>query len=338
MSVVPFAKSVLVAILICASIHAQTPTVVYECSTNYTGKFNQSANEYGDEITLLGNKRVITQIQIEYFAAFVPSGDEVARLRFYENSGPLWMNNKDYKTPLSPPLWETTFPVRTGFNTATISVPNVTVPLRFTWTVQFFGIAMTTTDHAGLLLYGDPTIGSSFNDFWELRATGWSPVRIPGIPKNNFAAKIMAVESAPPPPALSVAVEGNNLRLSWPAGTSGLVLETRASVDSGYWEPVLPFALQVGTVFQTAVPIGPGNRIFRLNSNPQPPLLVTAQAGSVRLRWSAAVGGQTLQASSTLNPIDWTDLPTPSRPIGDYYESSVPTDSPFRFFRLVKKP
>ena len=336
MSVVPFAKSLLVGILICASVRAQSPTVVYECSTNYTGQFNQSVNEYGDEIILFGNKRVITQIQFEYFAAFVPSGDEVGRLRFYENSGPAWMGNKDYQTPTSPPLFETTFPVRVGFNTATITVPNITVPLRFTWTVQFFGIAMTSTDYAGLLFYGNPTIGSSFKDYWELRSTGWVPLLIPGIPRSNFAAKITAVDAAPALPSVSVAVEGSNLRLSWPATSTGLTLESREDINTGYWEPVLPFPLQVGSVFQTTVPIGSGNRIFRLNSSPQPPLLVTAQAGSVRLRWSAAVGGQTLQGTTSLGSTNWTDLPTPTRPVGDYYESSVPLDSPFQFFRLKK--
>src|SRR5262245_57087681 len=101
MSAARFAKFLFAGILICVAVRAQTPVVVYETSTNYSGKFNQSLNEYGDEIILFGNKRVITQFQFEYFSAFVPSGDEIARVRFYANTGPAWRGNGDYKTPAS---------------------------------------------------------------------------------------------------------------------------------------------------------------------------------------------------------------------------------------------
>lgn len=336
MSAVRFAKTLLVAILISTSVFAQTPSVVYETSTNYSGNFVQTTNECGDEIILLGNKRVITQIQIEYFGKFAPSGDEVARIRFYENTGPAWMGNNDYRTPASPPLWETTFPVGLGFNTATISVPYVQVPLRFTWTVQFFGIGMTPTDHAGLLIYGPPLVGSSFNDYWEQKTNSWIPLRVPGL-TNNFACKILAVDAAPPPPSVMTTIDGNSLRLSWPATAAGFYLESKPAVDRGLWEPVVPLALRVGDFFQTTVPIGSGNRLFRLNTKPEPPLLISAQNGSVRLRWSAAIGGQTLQTKSAAEASTWTDLATPSRPIGDYYEATVPIGATVQFFRLVKK-
>jgi hypothetical protein len=337
MSVTPLAKSLLVAILICASVFAQTPAVVYETSTNYSGQFLQTANEYGDEITLLGNKRFITQIQIEYFGKFTPNGDEVARLRFYQNTGPNWMGHRDYPTPASPPLWETTFPVGLGFNTATIAVPNVQVPLNFTWTVQFFGIEMTATDHAGLLIYGDPIVGTSWKDYWELRPEGWVPMQIQGQ-RVNFACKILALDAAPLPPSLTTTIDGNSLRLSWPAATAtGFYLESRPAVDSGVWAPVLPIALRVGDFYQITIPIEAGNRLFRLNTKPQPPLLISAQNGSVRLRWSSAVGGQIVQTKTSAASSTWTDVPTPSRPNGDFYEVTVPTSSDMQFFRLVKK-
>lgn len=336
MSLTGLNKTILVWLLICVSVSAQTPTVVYETSANYSGKFVQTPFEYGDEIVLMGTNRVVTQIQIEYFSAFVPSGDELARLRFYENTGPAWMRNKDYLMPASPPLWEATFPVGLGFNTATITVPYIQVPGRFTWTVQFFGIAMTPTDHAGLLIYGPPVIGSSFNDYWEHRNDGWIPLRVGGV-TNNFACKILAVDAAPALPNLTTRIEGNTLRLSWPATATGFYLESRPGVDVGVWAPVTPLALRIGDFFETSVPIESGSRAFRLNTKPEPPLLISAENGSVRLRWSAAVGGQTLQTKSALESSTWTDIASPSRPNGDYYETTVTTGSGAQFFRLVKK-
>jgi hypothetical protein len=329
-------KTIVAFLLICASLRAQTPTVVYETSTNYSGKFNVSTNEYGDEIILMGNKQIITQMQIEYFGDFTPTGDEVARVRFYQNTGPSWMGNNQYLTPANPPLWEATFPVGLGFSTATLAVPYVNVPLRFTWTVQFFGIPMNSTEKAGLLIYGDPIVGSSFNDFWELRPDGWVPQRIPGVPKNNFAARFMAVDAAPPPPSLITTIQGNSLKLSWPAAQSGFYLESRPAVDGGVWSPVMPLALRVGDFYETTVPIESGNRLFRLNTKPEPPLLISMESGSVRLRWSSAIGGQTLQTKSGVAST-WTDIATPSRPVGDYYEITLPAGADVQFFRLVKK-
>src|SRR5438093_1435281 len=134
MSPVRFAQRLILGILFCASIFAQTPVVVYEDSTNYSGKFNLSANEYGDEILLDGSARIVTQLQFEYVGNFTPQGDEAARVRFYANTGPGWKGSPQYLTPASPPLWETVIPVSGGLNTATITVPNIKVPGRFTWT------------------------------------------------------------------------------------------------------------------------------------------------------------------------------------------------------------
>jgi hypothetical protein len=342
MSANRFVHTLIAGISFCASIAAQTvptPVVVYENSTNYTGKFNMSANEYGDEIILLGNAHFITQFQFEYVGNFVAQGDETARLRFYANTGPNWQGatNADYATPAAIPLWETVIPISSGFNTATVTVPYVDVPLRFTWTIQFFGITMATNDNAGLLFYGQPTIGSSFNDYWELLTTGWWLERYLDIPHNNFAAKIMAVAALPPPTKLGIALNNGNLVFSWPVGLTSLYLESKSTEPGSVWEPVLPLALRVGDIFQTTVPMGSGNRIFRLNSQPQPPMAILADAsGGVKLRWSSAVGGQKIQTKATLSDTTWTDVPTPTRPNGDFYETVIPAGTGAAFFRLSR--
>jgi hypothetical protein len=338
MSVLRLAKLFIAVISFGASIRAQTPVVVYDNSTNYSGRFNHTLNEYGDEIRLDGTARYITQFQFEYYGGFTPTGDESARVRFYSNTGPAWMNTKDWITPAATPLFETVIPLQTGFNTATISVPYVQVPDHFTWTVQFFGVTMTTDDSAGLLFYGAPTLGFSFNDYWELLPIGWTAMRVSTVPKNNFAAKVMAVDAVPPPPVLSFAASGTSMLVSWPANFSGLYLESKAAVDSGVWTPVYPQPLRVGDVFQTSIPTGDGTRIFRLNSQPQPPLTILAGADSVRVRWSAAVGGQKLQMRTSMTAGSWTDVPTPTRPTGDYYEATISgaNTNAAAFFRLAR--
>src|SRR4051812_21146315 len=335
MSPVRFVQFLIAVISVCVSIHAQTPVVVYEDSTGYSGQFNHSANEYGDEIILSGTARLVTQFQFEYYGGFVPQGNESARVRFYANTGPAWQNTKYWITPAPTPLFETLIPVGTGFNTATITVPYVQVPDHFTWTIQFFGVTMTANDSAGLLFYGVPTIGKGYtNDFWELLPIGWTPLGVSGL-INNFAAKITAVDAVPPPPALNATANGGDFVLSWPATMTGLYLESRPAVDSGVWTPVYPQALRVGDVFQISMPMSEGMRIFRLNSQPQSPLTIVADISAIRVRWSAAVGGQKLQTKTALAG-SWVDVPTPSRPVGDYYEAVSPTTNSAAFFRLMR--
>jgi hypothetical protein len=93
----------------------------------------------------------------------------------------------------------------------------------------------------------------------------------------------------------------------------------------------------VGDSFQTSIPIGSGNRIFRLNSKPQPPVAIAADAsGGVKLKWSAAVGGQKVQTKSALSDATWTDVPTPTRPTGEFYETVIPAGTGAAFFRLSR--
>jgi hypothetical protein len=335
MSPVRFVPFLIAVICVCASIRGQTPVVVYENSSDYSGRFNVSLREYGDEIVLTGTARLVTQFQFEYYGRFVSQGDESARVRFYSNTGPAWRNTKDWITPAPTPLFETLIPLGTGFNTATITVPYVQVPDHFTWTIQFFGVTMTVNDTAGLLFYGKPTLGKSFNDYWEFLSVGWTPEYIDGV-TNNFAAKVMAVDAAPPPPALNVTANGGNLVLSWPATMTGLYLESRPALDAGIvWSPVYPQPLRVGDVYQTSIAMSEGARIFRLNSKPQAPLTILADTSAVHVRWSAAIGSQKLQSKTAIGDA-WIDVPTPSRPVGDYYEATLSPTNISAFFRLTR--
>ena len=259
-------RAALIILLLCWNPPAWSQVIVYDNSTEFSEVNYPSTAEHGDQVILAGTARVMTRFQFEYFADFAAQGDEVARLRFYANTGPNWMGNPDYPTPAALPLWEISFPIQNGYQTADLEVPNILVPDTFTWTVQFFGITQTTTprdDIAGLLFYGTPTVGASYDDFWEKTPSGWAVFDHSGVPKSNFAARIYAV--ADPRPTLTISLQGSSVRVRWPAAATGFTLQTKTSVDAGTWTNVVTPATPSGDFFEVMVPIGAGqNQFFRL--------------------------------------------------------------------------
>lgn len=240
--------------------------IVYDNSTTFLQTDYESVNEYGDEVILAGTARIVTEIQIEYYAQFTPNGTQLGRVRFYANTGPLWHGNSDYPTPASPPLYEQTFALATNYQVAVIEVPNVVVPNEFTWTVQFLGISQTSTnDRAGLLLYDPPTIGQSFDDFWELRPApdGWTPLDDPTL-KDNYGARILAVSSVGP--SLSITRSGNNVVITWPTASGNFRLESKTSLTDPTWTNVSQTPTINGSNNQVTLPASSGNLFFRLES------------------------------------------------------------------------
>jgi hypothetical protein len=259
-----FAATIFSAAGLFGGLRSISAEIVYDNSTDYSQIDYESPNEYGDEVILAGTARAVTQIELEYYANYTPHGGEVARVRFYANTGPNWMGRPDYQTPAATPLFEDTFDPGQGFHTAVIPVPNVVVPDTFTWTIQFIGIAQTETDYAGLLFYGLPTVGQSPNDFWELTASGWVAAQKPGVPKNNFGVRITAV-AAPAGPQLTITRVNNNIQISWPTASAGFTLEYKNDLNAAAWTDG-PNPTVNGSNFQVSLPIGAGNQLFRLRS------------------------------------------------------------------------
>src|SRR5688500_19074757 len=67
--------------------HAAPAEIIYDNSTTFEDSFNDSRLETGDEVNVAGTARFITGFAFEYFAEFTPTGDETARVRFYEMNG-----------------------------------------------------------------------------------------------------------------------------------------------------------------------------------------------------------------------------------------------------------
>jgi hypothetical protein len=164
-------------------------SVVYEASYSDVTKlpYYYSPNTYGDEITLAGTDRVLTGISFSYYSDYALADG----LRFI-----LWANNGPGGAP-GTILFQDVYDVVVGTSGVDVDIPftpDPTDPLpnSFTWGVRFLG-----DDIAGLLVADAPSVGSSYNDFWEREAGVWKLKQLPGYTA-NFEAKITAVPEAQP--------------------------------------------------------------------------------------------------------------------------------------------
>ncbi len=155
--------------------------------------------EYGDEITLAGTERLVTDFIFEYFGDFTQTLSEFARVRFYANDGP-----GRYPAPKTVLFDSGLFRLNEGYSTKWLSGLSVLVPNTFTYAIEFTGLTGAEDDRAGLLLYHPPSIGSSFRDFWELIDGTWTLSHFGGNtfkPEANFGVRVVAV---PEPSALAL--------------------------------------------------------------------------------------------------------------------------------------
>jgi len=154
------------------------------------GQYYPTNLESGDQITLQAGNRTLSQFSFSYFFSGASVTSQTWTLRLYANDGttnspgtalytsdptPLSLGNNGYST------YDINFPLSSNL---------VTLPNTFTWTVQFSNLGGQT---GGLLVSGPPTVGDSFNDFWQKDAAGWSLMKIGGGALSDFAARVNAV-------------------------------------------------------------------------------------------------------------------------------------------------
>jgi hypothetical protein len=68
------------------------------------------------------------------------------------------------------------------------------------------------------------------------------------------------------PARLSVTRDGGNLIISWPQTCTRYVLEETGALGGNIWTPTSGMVEAVGSDFQIRIPIGPGNKFFRLRA------------------------------------------------------------------------
>ena len=147
-----------------------SPSVATSGSTVYEndatgGSYFASVKEFGDEVSLGLNNRLLDSLTFEYYGDFTADGDEKALVRIYANDGADCRSgvNSQPGTLLyvSDPI-----AIAAGYNSVNVSGLLIEVPETITWTVQFFGVGNTAGDQAGLVYNNPPSVGSSFDDFW----------------------------------------------------------------------------------------------------------------------------------------------------------------------------
>ena len=197
---------------------APAQQVVYNNITRYLGQYETDTREYGDQIHLAGDARQVTHFSFRYFGDFTATGDERARIRFYANDIPYDL----YRQQPGTILWESDyFPINAGIQLKNLQVSTpggaVEVPDIFTFTVEFAGLG--NNEAAGLLIYGPPEVGSSYNEFWMRTGEDrFDAVRYPGgEPRANFYALVLAV---PEPGTMVLVSLGLASLLLWGTRTS----------------------------------------------------------------------------------------------------------------------
>ena len=136
---------------------------IYE-NTATVGAYFASVKEFGDEVKLGLNNRLLDSLSFEYFGDFTAEGDEKAVVRIYANDAG---NTTSVSKQPGTMLYESDpFAIAAGFNSVNVSDLLIEVPDTITWTVQFSGVANTEGDRAGLVYNNPVTTGSSFDDFW----------------------------------------------------------------------------------------------------------------------------------------------------------------------------
>ena len=196
-----------------------TAATIYNNSTNDLAiRFNPGTSEIGNEIILAGTDRYLTDFSFEYWGLSSNpnsfAGAIQARVEFYMNNGVLFngyatpgtsfYDSGWFSVPAPTPRSTFVFSVQGGdFNRVPLLLPASDM----TWTVQFQGMGLG--DSVGVDLYGPPTVGQTFGDFWQRIGTSWTLMNNSQTPPYaSFAADMMAVAVVPEPSTLALSVLG----------------------------------------------------------------------------------------------------------------------------------
>ena len=231
--------------------------IVYENATTFEGLFNDSKLETGDEVTLAGSERLVTEFSFEYYGNFSITGDERARVRFYRMDGA--PGDNPFATPGTLLYESAPFSISTGYGTVTIEDIAVFLPSNsFTFSVEFTGIG--STESVGLLYYDPPTVGSSDSYFWEKENGVWSAVATDDA-GNNFGAQVIAELALYISQVRSVPT-GAAVTLSNTTPGRTYTLEYKTDVTQAGWTRG-PSAVATGNSV-TLIDTTAGNAVFRL--------------------------------------------------------------------------
>jgi len=246
------------ALLLAAAFQGSTlnAAIIYDNSSSSENTYADDLFEYGDEITLAGSERLLTNFSFEYYANYIPSGDETARLRLYLNDAPAGDNPSNSPGSL---LYDSgAFNIQPDYHTVNISDLALYLPANtITWTVEFSGI--DSSGSAGLLFYSTPTVGSSADYYWENTNGVWQAVQSDAL-ENNFAAQLSAVQAVT---ISSIQKSGSNLVIT-ASTTPGQTYALEFTTNFVDWTRVTPSTPSPGSSVQFTQTIDSPNKFFRV--------------------------------------------------------------------------
>lgn len=161
-------------------------TPIYSNADNYLSLFTDfiGNGQIGDQVTFGGTARTVTDIDVEYF---LNSGSAVGQLFVRAMDGPV-VNG--VATPGSVLYDSGQLTLGAGQNHISATGLSLEVPESVTWSVLFSGV--DAGEQIGLLYYDPPTVGQSFDDFWQIVGGTWTLMDTPNV-KDNFGAVFTAV-------------------------------------------------------------------------------------------------------------------------------------------------
>ncbi|HEX7859605.1 MAG TPA: Ig-like domain-containing protein [Verrucomicrobiae bacterium] len=193
--------------------------IIYDNTSTYLSNYVSEPREYGDQLDLGGMARRLTQVEFYYYGRFATNGDEAVKVRFYSNERNYDSFRKSPTTLLYESEW---MPIQSGFKRHILNNLNLVLPAHTaTFTVEFKGIG--AGEEAGLLFYGPPTEGYSFNEFWMHNPDGkWAivnysnndPFKRASVGLRLIATPDVVVDQQQPSAARQVAMRrgGNSVR------------------------------------------------------------------------------------------------------------------------------
>lgn len=143
--------------------------------------------EAGDEIWLGGTDRIATDLNLIFNYRGTAPGtiDALIRFRNYDESfhGP---GSVFYESSL------TTVQTLPGLHNLDFSIPNITVPDHFVWTIQLFN-RQGSVGELGPAYFNPATVGFSDDFLWQRGGNEWTAYSWGADPYANFGARLTAV-------------------------------------------------------------------------------------------------------------------------------------------------
>lgn len=219
-----------VCLLALSRLPAQADIVFDNSDTGGTNVYYPFAGvvEFGDEVILKGGAQTMSEFAFEYYGNFVAGGDETARLRLYKADGPVTPSGD--ATPGTLLYDSGAFGLVPGWQTKTFSGLSLAVPGDVIWTVEFTGITGGAGDQAGLVFRQKPSVGDSYDDFWQKASGKWLLYNFSqsGGPVANFAARIISGSAGS---KVGIRREPNKVIIEW---TGLSVLQTASEAKGPY--------------------------------------------------------------------------------------------------------